>query len=900
MSPTLTAAVSTAAALVFLTLLGYAPAVLLLPARLRPWFWVAAPVTGLAVAAVGLGWLVLLLPGGLAGELAVALALLAAAAVTAAGHRPPAGQALGQQAAVGALVLLAAAIALAPLVERPDLISIGPNWDVEIYLPMAAYLQDAPLGLGLQHPAGFAFPGPPNPLLWRVNFFDPRWSGLTFQEVHAAIDALLGLAPHASFAGLLAAMAALTPPAVFLLARSLRLAAAPALLAAGLTAAGAPIYYVVYWSFGQQASALPLVPLATAGLVAALTTRDTHGRMFAALGAASLFASYVPAVPAYGVAAVLCAAVAGWAAPRLVAGRVLAVAAFTAALAPWALVRCLVRGWHFFDERGVGGLTVGPDVRDFPPLGWGFGLYPTPEGGLAGLLPKEASGLAEMAVRVLLLVVIALGMLAWRRREPLLATLALTPAVVLLPLRFLAPYPYGYLKTMPFVAPLLLIALAAGGAALWAYAGRGRPLVRTLVGAAAVVLVGVNAYSAAGQVVQIRSNSPMAFRSLEGLAAAVPEGASVYLSGHRDMWGPKGGAVAYGLRHAELYGYLPTGFSSFYRVDEAGRYAYALFSENEQPWRELLGGQTPVWAGMGLRLYRVPTGVLAYNDVGADAPPVVERTGGQGNAAGLRLTEWTDEGYIKFAGWSPPLLGTLSETTPPATRYPEVFRGNHWDGEVPDAVTAGQRVPQVLLTLASLRPQTTTVTVGDHQVSVEVPAGLSTHNLGSLSPGTRISVLDNGNQLPMWVRSLIVAETGVVSPATFADTVLVQYAARLGDGGVMLDALYHGPQLQAVVDIYSVSGAVHYGYWTARPERAANRTLRYRLDTLQQRLVTRRLEATSPIESWRGDDPDGDYRIYLFLYRDGKVVQQVPIATFTLQNRRAVAVTAERGNLYIG
>ena len=37
------------------------------------------------------------------------------------------------------------------------------------------------------------------------------------------------------------------------------------------------MYYVVYWSFGQQASALPLMPLATAGLVAMLTAYSYVG-----------------------------------------------------------------------------------------------------------------------------------------------------------------------------------------------------------------------------------------------------------------------------------------------------------------------------------------------------------------------------------------------------------------------------------------------------------------------------------------------------------------------------------------------------------------------------------------------------------------------------------------------
>src|SRR5437867_931562 len=129
------------AGLFIVCLAGYGAARWLLPGALRPWFWVSVPLVGACVTAVSFGWLNLILPMQLATPAFLVIALLAAAAGDLPGSPLIGRQAKREQAIAGLMAVVALVVALAPLWGRPDLVSIGPNWDIEIYIPMAEYLK---------------------------------------------------------------------------------------------------------------------------------------------------------------------------------------------------------------------------------------------------------------------------------------------------------------------------------------------------------------------------------------------------------------------------------------------------------------------------------------------------------------------------------------------------------------------------------------------------------------------------------------------------------------------------------------------------------------------------------------------------------------------------------------
>jgi hypothetical protein len=336
------------------------------------------------------------------------------------------------------------------------------------------------------------------------------------------------------------------------------------------------------------------------------------------------------------------------------------------ALAPWAVWRSIVRGQHFLAERGIGGLTQGEGITDFPPKGWWLGYFAAPDDGFMGVLP---AGLGAPWLHAALFVLIGWSIVTlWRQGLFALAGLALTPVLVLGTLRYLTPYPYGYVKTIPFMAPLLIGTLIVGVAALprpRAAFGRATRLGVTLAGA---LLVGMNAIFAIGFIRLTQGDSPMAFRSIELLSDMVPVDSSVFVSGHREQWGPRGVAVAYALRKAQLFGYIDTVYSTFYREHPAGAYDFILVSSSEPIWQELaLTGIAPVWSGLGMHLVRSPEGVAPRFVTRGDGAGVTKRSTGPGGASGLLITQWTGEGYPQFIGWSPPMLGIVADvtTTPP-------------------------------------------------------------------------------------------------------------------------------------------------------------------------------------------------------------------------------------------
>src|SRR5687768_912649 len=99
------------------------------------WFWLAVPPVGLAVSAVVLGWLGIWLPLSVSVWLLLAAALLVDAFVLYRRGFLVANQERTATVLVAGLAVIGFAVALAPLLARPDLLSIGPNWDVEIHLP---------------------------------------------------------------------------------------------------------------------------------------------------------------------------------------------------------------------------------------------------------------------------------------------------------------------------------------------------------------------------------------------------------------------------------------------------------------------------------------------------------------------------------------------------------------------------------------------------------------------------------------------------------------------------------------------------------------------------------------------------------------------------------------------
>jgi len=201
-------------------LAGYAPARLLLPTDLQRWFWLAVPLLGYATSAIALGWISIFLPLSLGLWLFLGATIVVSALVLLRDGLPSGRQAWLEQTVVGTLAVIALGIGLLPLWDRPELLAIGPNWDIEIYLPLAEYLKQFSTGFSLTDPAGLPFPGESNPLLWRINFFDPRWAGLAFSQLHSAVGVILHQEAHQHFVGVLALLGALSLPAAFLFFRA--------------------------------------------------------------------------------------------------------------------------------------------------------------------------------------------------------------------------------------------------------------------------------------------------------------------------------------------------------------------------------------------------------------------------------------------------------------------------------------------------------------------------------------------------------------------------------------------------------------------------------------------------------------------------------------------------------
>src|SRR5262245_39035169 len=233
---------------------GWGLAHLALPAALRPYSGLLAPLLGYALAIVVGYWFVWTV-SGLSLAL-VALLLLTAALNIAAWRRggPPQLSAMRAHWPLLALLLVTLLVGIAPLLHYGHPAVIGAGWDIETALPTARYLERGPIAAIAAASA--------NPLRDLVR--DPPRIGKTlgFAVWQGMLAVLLRKEAVLTVGPLLAWLRALGGLAVYVLFRAtLGMRRGPALLGAAWTSAGALLLWISYFNFEKQLAAWPLIPL---------------------------------------------------------------------------------------------------------------------------------------------------------------------------------------------------------------------------------------------------------------------------------------------------------------------------------------------------------------------------------------------------------------------------------------------------------------------------------------------------------------------------------------------------------------------------------------------------------------------------------------------------------------
>ncbi|GEM_PF-2844566 len=719
--------------LIVLFLLGYAASPFLLPKPWRRWRILAAPTLGLVLFSVLSYWVSMYLPIGYGIWIILGIGIIGSILAFLKDRKSGIEDIdLLETCGVICITGIAVVVAATPAILKSELLATGPNWDFEIYLPLAEYLKDYPLGLSWDSPAGQDFPQSPNPLLWRINFFDTRWAGLAFSLFHAGVNSIAKLEAHQSFSALLALVFSCSIPAVYIFYRSvLSMRRGLSLAGAAIMSINSAALFTVFWSFGQQASSIAILPLAIAAAIEADKRPDIRTILLAGLSLAALINCFTPITLVY--ASVVALAYIGskiasralpevleacpepgrrgtarpfeslkeratfaqfhpswvpgqvWAWPIswLIITRkvrdsikiVVALLAVSIVFNPWGYLRTIVRATHFLSEGGTSGLTVGPDVEKYPPLAWAYGLVADRATGLSDTNGSWLGGLPDIPMLLVGIALLFTTAAVLKKGDYLLASCALGALIPLFLLRWPFGYPYGYLKLLPSVAFIMVgVAISSIDYLLGRTtypAIRVSPLRWVALGLV-LLYAGTTFTGIIGTLRVAMKESTLSYRSLEEIRRQVSPDHSIYIPFHSDLQGPKAAAVAYFLRDAQLYGQLRTGYSTFYRLSTEGVYDFALLSERDGRLGEVVDQSDVMWRGSGLVLYKWKADIVAYQELGpVSAPPIVAASGGRGNASGVRIEKWdAHTGYPNFQGWSPPLLGVLADTSESAASYP--------------------------------------------------------------------------------------------------------------------------------------------------------------------------------------------------------------------------------------
>jgi hypothetical protein len=543
-------------ALIFLSVIGLGLTSLLVSAD--GFEVLLAPAAGLAVLVLGFQWLTFFVAPYIAALVAfAAFGALSAAVVWRRGRKLIARwpDLLGAGA-----VTLVFFVGLIQIVLQRGYFTLGgfPSDNVFIYVQAGQYLLDHATPLahhlpGLANPgsvyltnSGPAFPNSVGPI-------DAAASVLSGWPVYRLFDLIGGLA-----------LAITVGPVWFFVRSGLGASWWTAAAAAALVATNQVLYWVMGNGFQQESLALPIF---IAGLAAAaLAVRAESARAGALTGvlAAALLGLYLPMAVLLAVCATGCALV------RLIVGR---KASSMGLLRPaaGAVAAGVVSGLaSFYVLLFQGGLSIWVEIARFRVAGGAISRFPNPAYLIGSipfahvweLLPQpygtfERLALPLLVVASLLLVILAvLGFARAAVREHAQEAAILGAGILFVSYEALvARYPYGFVKSIGYMAPLTSSFVAFGAIGLETLA---RPSFRRAARNAGVVALGlvlVASAIASRDMVRLwvedpgSPTFPPAYIALSGMASAVPVGANVLIDDPTPDYAEliKIGAVAYFL-----------------------------------------------------------------------------------------------------------------------------------------------------------------------------------------------------------------------------------------------------------------------------------------------------------------------------------------------------------------
>lgn len=523
-------------ALIFLTVIGLGLTTLLLPAD--GFEVLLAPAAGLAVLALGFQWLTFFVPPYLA-ALVVFAAFGALSAAVVWRRRKKLIARWPDLLGAGALIL-AFFVALIQIDLQRGYFTLGgfPSDNVFIYVQAAQYLLDHAMPIAHHLPSlanpgsvyltniGPAFPNSVGPI-------DAAASVLSGRPVYALFDLVSGLA-----------LAITLGPVWFFVRSGLGASWWTAAAAGALLAANQLPYWVMGNGFQQESLALPIFIAGLAAAAFAIRAESAASGALAGVLTASLLGLYLPMAVLLAVCAMGCALV------RLILGRKASWRGFLRPAAG-AVAAGVVAGLAaFYVLLFQGGLSIWVEVARIRVPAGAISRFPNPVY-LLGTLPfahvwellPQPYGTFERLVLPLLVVaslllaillVLGFGRAAVQQHAQEAAILG-AGALFVAYEALVARYPYGFVKSIGYMAPLTSGFVAYGAIGLETLA---RPPLRRAAryaGVGALGLVLVASAIASRDMVRLwvedpgSPTFPPAYLALSGIASAVPVGAHVLI-----------------------------------------------------------------------------------------------------------------------------------------------------------------------------------------------------------------------------------------------------------------------------------------------------------------------------------------------------------------------------------